>query len=61
MWMMKSIAVASVTVVYLLLTCAPPAAHLCSPVCTCSSVQWRYISDEDRDRLSHRSEDGEFW
>ncbi|XP_069022975.1 calpain-2 catalytic subunit-like [Embiotoca jacksoni] len=26
-----------------------------------SSMQWRYISDEDRERLSHRSEDGEFW
>ncbi|XP_035516043.1 calpain-2 catalytic subunit-like [Morone saxatilis] len=25
------------------------------------STQWRYISDEDRERLSHRSEDGEFW
>ncbi|CAK6983064.1 calpain-2 catalytic subunit-like isoform X1, partial [Scomber scombrus] len=25
------------------------------------SDQWRYISDEDRERLSHRSEDGEFW
>ncbi|CAI5678752.1 unnamed protein product [Oreochromis niloticus] len=25
------------------------------------SAQWRYISDEDRERLSHRSEDGEFW
>ncbi|XP_059186255.1 calpain-2 catalytic subunit-like [Centropristis striata] len=26
-----------------------------------SSPQWRQISDEDRERLSHRSEDGEFW
>ncbi|XP_038144126.1 calpain-2 catalytic subunit-like [Cyprinodon tularosa] len=26
-----------------------------------NSMQWRYISDEDRERLSHRSEDGEFW
>ncbi|KAM6939559.1 calpain-2 catalytic subunit-like [Xenentodon cancila] len=26
-----------------------------------SSEQWRYISNEDRERLSHRSEDGEFW
>lgn len=26
-----------------------------------SSAQWRQISDEDRERLSHRSEDGEFW
>ncbi|XP_028321393.1 calpain-2 catalytic subunit-like isoform X3 [Gouania willdenowi] len=26
-----------------------------------SSMQWRYINDEDRERLSHRSEDGEFW
>uniref|UniRef100_A0A672H5P9 Calpain-2 catalytic subunit n=1 Tax=Salarias fasciatus TaxID=181472 RepID=A0A672H5P9_SALFA len=26
-----------------------------------NSAQWRYISDEDRERLSHRSEDGEFW
>uniref|UniRef100_A0A671TE14 Calpain-2 catalytic subunit n=1 Tax=Sparus aurata TaxID=8175 RepID=A0A671TE14_SPAAU len=25
------------------------------------SQQWRNISDEDRERLSHRSEDGEFW
>ncbi|XP_062244253.1 calpain 2, (m/II) large subunit, like [Platichthys flesus] len=25
------------------------------------SMNWRYISDEDRERLSHRSEDGEFW
>ncbi|CAJ1052753.1 uncharacterized protein LOC115585369 [Xyrichtys novacula] len=25
------------------------------------SMQWRYVSDEDRERLSHRSEDGEFW
>ncbi|XP_045903736.1 calpain 2, (m/II) large subunit, like isoform X1 [Micropterus dolomieu] len=25
------------------------------------SLQWRYISDEDRERLSHRAEDGEFW
>uniref|UniRef100_A0A4W6DNL7 Calpain-2 catalytic subunit n=1 Tax=Lates calcarifer TaxID=8187 RepID=A0A4W6DNL7_LATCA len=25
------------------------------------SMQWRYINSEDRDRLSHRSEDGEFW
>ncbi|XP_056266873.1 calpain-2 catalytic subunit-like isoform X2 [Pseudoliparis swirei] len=25
------------------------------------STQWGQISDEDRDRLSHRSEDGEFW
>uniref|UniRef100_A0A3B4VJT7 Calpain-2 catalytic subunit n=1 Tax=Seriola dumerili TaxID=41447 RepID=A0A3B4VJT7_SERDU len=25
------------------------------------SAQWRYISDDDRERLSHRSEDGEFW
>lgn len=27
----------------------------------CSSTEWRYISDDDRERLSHRSEDGEFW
>uniref|UniRef100_A0A3Q1FD15 Calpain-2 catalytic subunit n=1 Tax=Acanthochromis polyacanthus TaxID=80966 RepID=A0A3Q1FD15_9TELE len=26
-----------------------------------NSSEWRYISDEDRERLSHRSEDGEFW
>uniref|UniRef100_A0A3Q1IRF0 Calpain-2 catalytic subunit n=1 Tax=Anabas testudineus TaxID=64144 RepID=A0A3Q1IRF0_ANATE len=26
-----------------------------------NSMQWRYVSDEDRERLSHRSEDGEFW
>ncbi|KAG7485787.1 calpain-2 catalytic subunit-like [Solea senegalensis] len=26
-----------------------------------NSMQWRHISDEDRERLSHRSEDGEFW
>ncbi|KAM4604087.1 calpain 2, (m/II) large subunit, like [Polymixia lowei] len=26
-----------------------------------NSMQWRQISDDDRDRLSHRSEDGEFW
>uniref|UniRef100_A0AAQ4PGL2 Calpain-2 catalytic subunit n=1 Tax=Gasterosteus aculeatus aculeatus TaxID=481459 RepID=A0AAQ4PGL2_GASAC len=26
-----------------------------------NSAQWRQISDEDRERLSHRSEDGEFW
>ncbi|CAN9510006.1 unnamed protein product [Ophioblennius macclurei] len=26
-----------------------------------NSTQWRYISDDDRERLSHRSEDGEFW
>ncbi|XP_016890664.1 calpain-2 catalytic subunit-like isoform X2 [Cynoglossus semilaevis] len=26
-----------------------------------NSSQWDYISDEDRERLSHRSEDGEFW
>ncbi|XP_061579152.1 calpain-2 catalytic subunit-like [Cololabis saira] len=26
-----------------------------------SSAQWRYISDDDQQRLSHRSEDGEFW
>ncbi|XP_029904521.1 calpain-2 catalytic subunit-like isoform X3 [Myripristis murdjan] len=26
-----------------------------------NSSQWRYVSDEDRERLSHRSEDGEFW
>ncbi|KAG7232679.1 hypothetical protein INR49_008233 [Caranx melampygus] len=25
------------------------------------SAQWRYISDDDRDRLSHHAEDGEFW
>uniref|UniRef100_A0A8D3BHP4 Calpain-2 catalytic subunit n=1 Tax=Scophthalmus maximus TaxID=52904 RepID=A0A8D3BHP4_SCOMX len=25
------------------------------------SMQWRQISDDDRERLSHRSEDGEFW
>ncbi|XP_030626334.1 calpain 2, (m/II) large subunit, like isoform X2 [Chanos chanos] len=25
------------------------------------SSQWQQISDEDRDRLSHRAEDGEFW
>uniref|UniRef100_A0A3B5AN65 Calpain-2 catalytic subunit n=1 Tax=Stegastes partitus TaxID=144197 RepID=A0A3B5AN65_9TELE len=25
------------------------------------SMEWRYVSDEDRERLSHRSEDGEFW
>ncbi|XP_078022696.1 calpain-2 catalytic subunit-like [Epinephelus lanceolatus] len=26
-----------------------------------NSSEWHYISDEDRERLSHRSEDGEFW
>ncbi|XP_049427847.1 calpain-2 catalytic subunit-like [Epinephelus fuscoguttatus] len=26
-----------------------------------NSSEWRYVSDEDRERLSHRSEDGEFW
>ncbi|KAM9314100.1 calpain-2 catalytic subunit-like [Pholidichthys leucotaenia] len=26
-----------------------------------NSMQWRYISDEDRERLSHHAEDGEFW
>uniref|UniRef100_A0A665T1M2 Calpain-2 catalytic subunit n=1 Tax=Echeneis naucrates TaxID=173247 RepID=A0A665T1M2_ECHNA len=26
-----------------------------------NSMQWRYISDEDRERLSHCAEDGEFW
>uniref|UniRef100_A0A8C9XB05 Calpain 2, (m/II) large subunit, like n=1 Tax=Sander lucioperca TaxID=283035 RepID=A0A8C9XB05_SANLU len=26
-----------------------------------NSMQWRQISSEDRERLSHRSEDGEFW
>ncbi|XP_056136772.1 calpain 2, (m/II) large subunit, like [Lampris incognitus] len=26
-----------------------------------NSMQWRQISDDDRERLSHRSEDGEFW
>ncbi|XP_041640667.1 calpain-2 catalytic subunit-like [Cheilinus undulatus] len=26
-----------------------------------NSSEWRYISDEDRERLSHCSEDGEFW
>ncbi|KAF3688220.1 Calpain-2 catalytic subunit [Channa argus] len=26
-----------------------------------NSMQWRYVNDEDRQRLSHRSEDGEFW
>uniref|UniRef100_A0A3P8TM91 Calpain-2 catalytic subunit n=1 Tax=Amphiprion percula TaxID=161767 RepID=A0A3P8TM91_AMPPE len=25
------------------------------------SIEWRYVSDEDRERLSHCSEDGEFW
>uniref|UniRef100_UPI003AB09BE3 calpain 2, (m/II) large subunit, like n=2 Tax=Centroberyx gerrardi TaxID=166262 RepID=UPI003AB09BE3 len=25
------------------------------------ATQWRQISDDDRERLSHRSEDGEFW
>ncbi|XP_071369789.1 calpain-2 catalytic subunit-like [Centroberyx affinis] len=25
------------------------------------SMEWRQISDDDRERLSHRSEDGEFW
>ncbi|XP_068178336.1 calpain-2 catalytic subunit-like [Antennarius striatus] len=25
------------------------------------SSQWRYLSDDDRECLSHRSEDGEFW
>lgn len=36
---------------------------LCHDWCfnCCSSMEWRYISDEDRERLSHRSEDGEFW
>lgn len=29
--------------------------------CSGSSMQWRYVSDEDRQRLSHCSEDGEFW
>ncbi|XP_041839936.1 calpain-2 catalytic subunit-like isoform X2 [Melanotaenia boesemani] len=26
-----------------------------------NSIQWRWVSDEDRQRLSHCSEDGEFW
>ncbi|KAM8878211.1 calpain-2 catalytic subunit-like [Spinachia spinachia] len=26
-----------------------------------NSAQWHQISEEDRERLSHRSEDGEFW
>uniref|UniRef100_A0A7N8YMM2 Calpain-2 catalytic subunit n=1 Tax=Mastacembelus armatus TaxID=205130 RepID=A0A7N8YMM2_9TELE len=26
-----------------------------------NSMQWRQVGDEDRQRLSHRSEDGEFW
>ncbi|KAG7512946.1 calpain-2 catalytic subunit-like [Solea senegalensis] len=26
-----------------------------------NSSEWRYVSDDDRERLSHRSEDGEFW
>ncbi|KAM6942171.1 calpain 2, (m/II) large subunit, like [Lycodopsis pacificus] len=26
-----------------------------------NSAQWHQISDEDQERLSHRSEDGEFW
>jgi hypothetical protein len=27
-----------------------------------SSMQWRQINDDDRERLmSHRAEDGEFW
>ncbi len=26
-----------------------------------SSSEWRYVSDDDRERLTNRCEDGEFW
>lgn len=28
---------------------------------SCRSSEWNYVSDEDRDRLTNASEDGEFW